>query len=283
MSASSVLVAANTATFSAPLPMIANAARMAGFVGLEVWNADIENLPGGAAAAASMLAQAGLQVPTFQLLRDFEGSGAARQAKMDEAASLMDVMQVLGAPTLLLCANTNPGSSGVWAAQIDDLRQLADLAESRNIRVGFEPLAWSQWINDYAAACKLVNAVDHAGFGIVLDVFHLFSRRTPLDVLDDIPIDKLLLVQLSNAIAMPLPPIEIARHHRLFPADGEWPVADVVRRLTDRGYTGYFSIEVFNDEYKLQDPAAVAAAAMQSFHALFACGAGAETATNVEN
>jgi len=266
------LVLANSAAFSAPLAVVVDAVKTAGFDGLEVYNDDIDALPGGATAAASILSQAELQVPTFNLLRDYEGSGDARRERIEAAEALMDVMVTLGSRNLTVCANTNAASSGDQAEQRDDLRILADLAQARDMQIGFEPLPWSRWINDYEQAYACVEAVDHPCFGLVLDTFHLFFMNTSLQVLDRIPIDKIVLVQLSNAETMPLPAIEIARHHRLLPSEGEWPVADFVQRIEERGFEGYYSIEVFNDDYKKQDPFAVAQAFLRSFRNLIGSG-----------
>jgi len=264
------LVVANSAAFSAPLAVVIDAVEAAGFDGLEVYNDDIDGFPGGATAAASILRQADLQVPAFNLLRDYEGSGDSRAERIDVAEALMDDMLTLGARTLTVCANTNAASSGDHAEQLGDLRILADLAQSRDMQIGFEPLPWSRWIYNYEQARACMEAVNHPCFGLVLDTFHLFSTNMSLQVLDKIPMDKIFLVQLSNAVTMPLPTIEIARHHRLFPSEGEWPVADVVQRIEDCGFEGFYSIEVFNDNYKDQDPFEFAKAALLSFRQLFA-------------
>jgi 4-hydroxyphenylpyruvate dioxygenase len=68
---------------------------------------------------------------------------------------------------------------------------------------------------------------------------------------------------------MTLPAIEIARHHRLLPTQGRWPVAQVVQRLESRGYDGIYSIEVFNDVLRKEDPFHLAACAWRSFCELF--------------
>ena len=265
-------VAADTRTFAAPLSVIAKAVRAAGFDALDIGMEDIDSSPGGVEAVAALLDKSGIEAPTFRLLRDFEGSGTARSERMEEAETLMDAMAGLGIKTLQMCANASPDSSSDPSEQIRDLRILADAAQARNMNIGFEPLPWSQWIYDYDKAWACVEAVNHPCLGLVLDTFHLFSRYTSLDVLDNVTMDKLLAVQLSNAVTMPLPTIEIARHHRLFPAEGEWPVAKVVQRLEARGYEGYYSLEVFNDEFKTRDPFEVAGAGMLSFEKLFAWG-----------
>ena len=262
------LLAADTRTFNASLPDVIEATKAAGFDALDVGIEDIEPA-GGLEAAATLLGHSGMDIPTFRLLRDFEGSGDARTARVAEAETLMDAMAVIGATTLQMCANADPRSSSDHTEQVNDLRLLADMAQSRGLLIGFEPLPWSQWINDYDKAWACVEAVNHPCLGLVLDTFHLFSRYTSLDVLDKVTMDKLFSVQLSNAVTMSLPTIEIARHHRLFPSEGEWPVAKVVRHIEARGYEGYYSLEVFNDKFKKLEPTEVAKSAYSSFCRLF--------------
>lgn len=259
----------DTAPFDAPLELVIDAVKAAGFCSLDVRAPNIGAVEGGAKAAAKLLQVVGVDAPTYSLLRDYEGSGTKLPERLEQAEALMDDMVEIGASTLLMCANADPQSSSDQMEQIRDLRRLADLAQSRGLRVGFEPLPWSCWIKDYEQANACVEAVNRPGFGLVLDVFHLFSCRTSLDILGRIALDGLFLVQLSNAVSMPLPTIDIARHHRRFPDDGEWPVPEVVAHLESRGYDGYYSVEVFNDQYKKQDPFAVATAAWQSMESLF--------------
>ena len=261
------LFSANTKTFGAPLETILEAVKAAGFGGIEIWNDDVEDdLP----YWKTRLGESGLQVSTFQLLRDFEGtSKAAMPERLEKAEALMAMMTMINAELLLVCANTDATSSKNTADMIADLRILARMASARGLRIGFEPLSWSAWINDYDKASALVDAVAEESLGLVLDTFHLFSGGGSLDVLDRINVDKLCFVQLNNVHAISPPFIEIARHHRTFPTEGIWPVADVVRHLERRGYDGYFSLEVFNDAYREVDPFDLAVQAWESLQTLF--------------
>jgi 4-hydroxyphenylpyruvate dioxygenase len=265
------LVTANTRTFSASLAHVADAVKAAGFNGLELWKEDVARLPGGAAEVRTVLASTELRVSALQLLRDFEGSGPERVAeRLAEAERLMSLMPLIGADTLLVCSNANPHSSSDRLEQAADLRALAELAAARHLRIGFEPLAWSPWINNYETAWDCVASIDHPALGLTLDMFHLFARETPISFLERVPIEKYFGVQLCNAVPMPLPLMEIARHHRRLPSSGAWPVADVIRRLEARGYAGFYTVEVFNDAYLARDVFELARAAWDSYRALFA-------------
>lgn len=263
-------VTANTASFSASIDVVAEVSKAAGFDGLEIWERDVLEFSGGAAGLRAALETRGLSLSALQVLRDFEGAtGLDRAVKLTEAENLLDMTRATGGDTLLLCANTLATSSSDSDAQVIDLRTLAAMAAGRGVRVAFEPLAWSQWINRYEIALERVEAVDHPALGLALDAFHLFYQASPLDLVDRMPMDRCFLVQLCDAKPMDLSALQIARHHRLLPGEGVWPVAELVRRLEGRGYGGFYNIEVFNDAYKTEPPAAFAARAFASFQALF--------------
>lgn len=263
-------VTANTATFSCSLATAASVASAAGYDGLEVWSHDVGMNEAYHAEVARLFRQKNLAISALQLLRDFEGCPASqRAAKLAEAEGLMATMASIGATTLLLCSNVSADSSSDRARAVADLRELASMAASRGLRIAFEPLSWSRWINDYTTAWNCVEAVGHDSLGIAIDCFHLFYRNTPLRFMETVPIGKCLLVQLCDAVRMELPAIEISRHHRLFPGEGVWPVAQLVRMLNARGYDGYYNVEVMNDNYLTEEPADVAERGIAAFRRLF--------------
>lgn len=90
------------------------------------------------------------------------------------------------------------------------------------------------------------------------------ARDANLDYLQEIPSEKIALVQLSDfmwrEIASAEERLETARHLRVFPGEGAHSaeLADLLRRLDRAGYRGDYSFEVFNDDYQ-QLPLAVVA------------------------
>ncbi|MCR5879295.1 sugar phosphate isomerase/epimerase [Phenylobacterium sp. J367] len=216
---------ANTATFSGPLEPVVAAVKAAGFDGIEIWERDLDAYPGGAEAAGRLLQSAALGVSALQVLRDFEGAPEPKRAERRLAAeAMMERVARVGADTLLACANVQPDSLSDRTTVVRDLRELGDMAKARGLRIAFEPLAWSRWLNRYADAWACVQAVDHPALGLTLDCFHLFQPGDGPGFVDSLDLDKCFLVQLCDGRKMDLPPIEMARHHRLFPGEGDWPV-----------------------------------------------------------
>ena len=123
------------------------------------------------------------------------------------------------------------------------------------MELGYEALAWGRHIADYDDAWNLVKMVDHPNLGVVLDTFHMFARGNTLDTLrNDIPVEKIALVQVADAPKMQMDILQYSRHYRCFPGQGDFPVIDFVKTLKDKGYDDYLSHEVFNDEFRSSSP-----------------------------
>ena len=56
-------------------------------------------------------------------------------------------MQELGAPLMLVCSNTSPPSLDDAERAAAQLHELAERAARRNLRIGYEALAWGRHVN----------------------------------------------------------------------------------------------------------------------------------------
>ena len=235
--------ATNTVTFGGTLADKLQATRHAGFAGIELWAEDLESFPGGPREAAKLIADSGLEIYDLQVLRDFEAQAEARRAEARaQAGHYFDLMETIGAKTLLTCAAVREDSLNDPSRAADDLAELGDLAHRRGLRIGFEALAWSRWTNTIDAAWRLVRAANRANVGLVVDTFHIQALNTPLARVAEIPMERVALVQIADAHMIPgLATIETARHHRVFPGEGDLAVAELVRLLRESGYAGRWS------------------------------------------
>ncbi|MDN0081711.1 sugar phosphate isomerase/epimerase [Crenobacter sp. SG2305] len=264
--------AIDTASLAGSLSEKLGAAADAGFTRVALRAKDlVSEQSGGLDGAVQCLHDSRLAVCGFEALRDFEGlAGRFLDYKIDIAKSMLRMMQQAGADLLLVSSSTSPQASGEPEVIAQHLRLLATLATPLGIRIGYEPLAWGRNVSDYQAAWRVVKLADRENVGLVLDSFHLFARGLPLDDMYRIPMDKLFLVQLSDAMCDYVPAldemVEISLHHRFFPGEGEHSVAllEMVGRLEAAGYRGAYAFEVANDDYQQCPPALVARRAAQS-------------------
>ncbi len=146
-----------------------------------------------------------------------------------------------------------------------DLHELGDLARQFGVRVGFEALAWGRHINDYRQAWEAVRQADHPHVGLILDSFHMLAKRLPVDVITEIPADRIVLVQTADAPAIEMDLLFLSRHYRCFPGQGDLPVAAMLRELDEIGYRGPISHEIFSDDFRASSTRRIALDGMRSF------------------
>jgi 4-hydroxyphenylpyruvate dioxygenase len=241
------------------------AAQAAGFDQIELWRQDVEAFAQGAGGLKTRLETLHLGLTDYQPLLDFDGAPPNRRdGKRQEAETMLDTAVKVGAPTLLTPASTDPNCDP--GRVVGDMRWLARTAAARGLRVAYEAMAWSSVNSTLVAAWDVVRHVDEPNLGVVVDAFHIFVRgRTAAD-LDGVPTDHIFLVQLSDLEhGVDLKHvIAVARHHRLLPAQGHFPLATLTDRLKQSGYSGPIGLEVFNDDLKARDSTVVAGEAMAS-------------------
>lgn len=241
------------------------AAQAAGFDQIEIWRQDVEAHKGGPENLNSRLRELGLGVADYQVVRDFDGApDTVREEKRRDALVMLETAAKLGADTVLVTASSDPAC--IPDRIDDDLRWLSREAASRGLRIAYEGLAWSTINFTLAAAWGSVKRVNESNLGIVVDPFHIFVRGGNASDLDGIPMSCIYLIQLCDSdlegcIDLQLV-IDTARHRRLMPGQGSFPIHTIVERLRDGGYTGPVGIEVFNDEMKARNPLMVAHEAM---------------------
>lgn len=239
------------ATVSVPgtLPEKLTAIAAAGFDGVEIFEDDLLKSPVKPVAIRNLADSLGLRIFLLQPFRDFEGVPAEKRIeKLASARRQFDLMRELGCDHLLVCSNTDPESSPERDVQIADLAALAEMAEPYDIRIGFEALAWGKHINRYRQAWDRVREVNNPALGIVLDSFHILATGDNLDRLDEVPLDKISFLQLADAPYKDMNVQQWSRSYRCYPGQGDLPLVDFVSTLNRKGFTGPWSLEIFNDK-----------------------------------
>ncbi len=81
----------------------------------------------------------------------------------------------MGAELLLVCSNVSPASIDDDARAAADLAEMAERAQKRGLRVGFEALAWGRNVNNWRHAWRIVAAAAHPALGLIVDSFHTLA------------------------------------------------------------------------------------------------------------
>jgi 4-hydroxyphenylpyruvate dioxygenase len=236
-----------------------------GFDGIELFEADLIGSPLAPDEVRDRAGELGLSIDLYQPFRDFEGVGPEQlERNLRRAEHKFDVMETLGTDTMLVCSNVSAGAIDDDALAAAQLRELADRAGARGMRIAYEALAWGRHVSEYDHAWRIVAAADHPALGTCLDSFHVLSRGTSLETIGEIPAEKLFFLQLADAPHLVMDVLQWSRHYRCFPGQGGFDLRDFTARVLDTGYAGPLSLEVFNDVFRRADPDRMAVDAMRS-------------------
>jgi sugar phosphate isomerase/epimerase/4-hydroxyphenylpyruvate dioxygenase-like putative hemolysin len=258
-----------TACLSGTLEDKLAAAAAAGFHGIEIFESDLIASPWSPSRVRQECARRGLTIDLYQPFRDFEAVPPdTLRANLRRAERKFDLLEQLGAGTLLVCSSESPESVDDDELAAEQLRELAERAGRRGLRIAYEALAWGRHVNTYAHAWRIVRRADHAGLGLCLDSFHVLSRGEDPAGIRVVPGDKVFHLQLADAPRLKMDVVQWSRHHRLFPGLGSFDLTAFVGHVLTTGYDGPLSLEVFNDIYRQADPRHAAIDGMRSLLAL---------------
>jgi 4-hydroxyphenylpyruvate dioxygenase len=240
-----------TVSLSGTLREKLTAIAAARFDGIELFEPDFTHSASSAAEVRAMASDLGLSIDLFQPLRDFEGMPeAAFRRSLDRAERKFDLMQQLGTPMILVCSNTSPLALAEPERAAAQLRELAERAARRNLRVGFEALSWGRHVNRFRQAWSIVEQADHPHLGLILDSFHTLALCDDPAGIADLPGDKIFFLQLADAPQLSMDVIQWARHHRCFPGQGQFDLVRYTELVLKAGYSGPLSLEIFNDVFR---------------------------------
>jgi len=260
-----MLTSIATVSISGSLESKIAAIAAAGFWGAEIMESDLIACAASPREIGALLKSQGLVCTAYQPFRDFEGmTGALRARTFDRIERKFDITQELGATRLLICSNVHPESSGDRGRIVADFQALGERAARRGLTVGYEALAWGRHVYDHRDAWDIVRRANHPAIGLVLDSFHSFARKLPIESLRDIDPAKICLVQLADAPQLYMDELSWSRHFRTMPGQGDFPLVDYVGTLQEIGFQGIYSLEIFNDRFRAASATTVAVDGMRS-------------------
>ncbi len=144
-----------------------------------------------------------------------------------------------------------------------------DLAARYDVTCDLENLPmWG--VKTLRQAWSIVSAAGRPNGGIVFDILHYVRSGSTLDMLAEIPADRIHCVQLNDG-PLRLPPgvtLEENCFDRGWPGTGEFPLTEIVRTLAGRDALRQVSPEVFSPRNAARSAAEIAALSAGSLHAL---------------
>jgi sugar phosphate isomerase/epimerase len=152
---------------------------------------------------------------------------------------------------------------------IEHYASTCDLAARYHVTCDLENLPmWG--VKTLRQAWSIVASANRPDGGIVFDALHYVRSGSTLDMLKEIPGDRIHCVQLNDG-PLRLPAgvtLEENCFDRGWPGTGEFPLVEIVRTLADMDALRQVSPEVFSPHNAIRSAAEIAALSSESLHAL---------------
>ncbi len=265
-------LAINQATLmKTPMEIFLNAISKAGFQGVELRrdetfkyleNNSIEDLK-------SNLVSNHLECITFNAIELFSLCSEKEFEKiLNYTEKLMFIGNQIDCDTIItvpsFLEDSSMSDSKIISKTVERLKILAKLAEKYDFKLGFEPLGFPNCsVRKINMALKIITNKELPDIGLVIDTFHFFVGEHSINDLNDIPLEKIWLIHINDAIEKPFK--ELQDSHRVLPKKkGFFNLKIFLQKLKEIGYNRWISLELFNEDIWKQDPYQIAKESMIS-------------------
>ncbi|NLX14784.1 MAG: sugar phosphate isomerase/epimerase [Phycisphaerales bacterium] len=257
----------NTSTImSASLDAKIEAARQAGYDGIELWSADLEKHEaegGDLKEIGARIADAGLFVPNvIGLWGGIPADPAKWEESLGPTRNRMRMMAAVGSKHAACIPPGKPADvDREWCAQC--YRELVQIGRDEyGISVALEFVGFIESIHRFGDAAGIAIDANIPDACLIMDTFHLHRGGSGFEGIRHIQGNFIADFHINDVPAEP-PREEMSDKHRIYPGDGVLPLASVLQQLKQIGYTGPLSVEMFNEEHYAQDPQVVAETALR--------------------
>lgn len=172
-------------------------------------------------------------------------------AQQDDAArhDLLRAAEALGARHIKVTPDGDdaPWSPDHWAARF---AELAAQANDAGTRLGIEFFPWSN-LKTLHDGLALVEAAGNDTAGVVIDAWHVERAGTPVADLTDVPLHRIVGVELNDADAQVVGTLfEDTVHRRRYCGEGSFDLTGIVAALRRAGWTGPWGVEILSEEHR---------------------------------
>ena len=248
----------------------------AGYDGIEPWLRDIDayvESGGTLAELKSQLDDAGLRVESAIGFAKWSVNDDAERA--EGLKTMRKDMQTLAAigGTRIAAPPIGMHTPDAPSLVLDDAaeRYAAILTLGRELGVTPQLEIWgfSKNLSKLAEVMYVATAAADDSVRILPDIYHLHRGGNSFDSLGMLPGTAVECFHL-NDVAFTKPAAEMNDADRVYPGEGDAPIAACLRTLAASGFAGALSLELFNRDYWEQPAAAVARRGLESMRTVAA-------------
>ena len=183
--------------------------------------------------------------------------GPNRSAAIDNFKKRCGMYAELGVHGVYVTAIANRKfTEDDYKAAVDNLREAGDVARQFNSSLRIEFYRTSTFISTLSTITKLTREANHPSVQPMVDCYHFWSGMSKFEDLEAAKPGEIGHVHFTDVPDMPRELLD--NQTRFIPGDGVTPLVKILHKLSEKGYSGPLSVELFLPKYTQADPFAVA-------------------------
>lgn len=139
-----------------------------------------------------------------------------------------------------------------YAATPEAIHEVGAITAQYGLNAMIEFTRTSTHLATLTTTLDMIRAADHPAIRPMLDFFHFWSGLNKFEDLDLLEHGELAHAHFQDLA--PGPRELIDNDYRIIPGDGIAPVERIIRKLTEKGYDGALSVELFRADIVNADP-----------------------------
>ena len=134
----------------------------------------------------------------------------------------------------------------------ENMRKVGDVVQQFRMRMTAEFTRASPFISTLTTMIRVTRAAAHPNVKPLVDCYHFWSGNNKLEDLDVLRPGEVGHMHFQDVPDMPRELLDNTT--RLIPGEGISPLTTILRKMSDKGYAGSLSVELFLPKYQQADP-----------------------------
>jgi 2-keto-myo-inositol isomerase len=247
-------------------------AQKAGYDAIEIWLRDVDKYVNGGGKLSDLkkrIADAGLTLESAIAFANWIVDDDQKRIQgLEQAKREMETVVALGGKRI---AAPPAGAQGGDAPLIpldkaaERYRALLEVGRQVGCVPQIEVWGFSKNLSKLSEVLYVAAAAQHPDACILPDIYHLYKGGS---LFEDLPFLAGNKIQVFHMNDYPdIPPNKINDADRVYPGDGIAPIKKALQAVMATGFSGVFSLELFNRSYWEQDPNVVASTGLKKMKA----------------
>ncbi len=230
-------------------------AQKTGFTAIELWFDHIDTFVNEGKGSVADIRQAlddnGLAVPTCIYLGDwFDTEGDAYAVALEEIKRRLEIAAAVGAPHVIAGP---PAGKACYETGARHYRELLELGEPFGVKPSMEFLGFVEQLNTIEDALEVMEKSGRSDATTILDPFHIFRGGGELESISRLHASQIAVSHFNDVPAEPAREVQHDKD-RVWPGDGIFDLQRYLQLITETGYDGYLSLELFREDHWAADP-----------------------------